>query len=179
MTEKFSLLYPEGKEPAFNTLNDDTCNDLSLEYICEHIAESEYEQNVIKRMMMKLESDPEVIRYRCDIFEDILKFPSLRNKIKELLEQLDYLRELEKSVKDNTAAPVWQLINRLHELAMELDVMNSLEGELKAASLITGIHEGQRSYKVFIAPPEGVSYAKDIAEKYGVTFDQLKKSIKK
>lgn len=83
MTEKFSLLYPEGKESAFNTLNDDTCNDLSL------------------------------------------------------------------------------------------------EGELKAASLITGIHEGQRSYKVFIAPPEGVSYAKDIAEKYGVTFDQLKKSIKK
>ena len=67
----------------------------------------------------------------------------------------------------------------MHELAMELDVMNSLEGELKAASLITGIHEGQRSYKVFIAPPEGVSYAKDIAEKYGVTFDQLKKSIKK
>ena len=55
--------------------------------------------------------------------------------------------------------------------------MNSLEGDLKVASLITGIHDGQRSYKVFLAPPEGVSYAKDIAEKYGVTFDQLKKSI--
>lgn len=116
MTEQFSLLYPEGKEPAFMTLSDETCNDLSLQYLCEHIAETEYEQNVIKRMMMKIESDPEVIRYRCDIFEDILKFPSLRNKIKELLEQLDYLKELEKSVKDNTAAPVWQLINRLQEL---------------------------------------------------------------
>ena len=65
----------------------------------------------------------------------------------------------------------------MHELAMELEVMNSLEGDLKVASLITGIHDGQRSYKVFLAPPEGVSYAKDIAEKYGVTFDQLKKSI--
>ena len=65
----------------------------------------------------------------------------------------------------------------MHELAMELDTMNSLEGDLRVASLITGIHEGQRSYKVFIAPPEGVSYARDIAEKYGVSFTQLRDSI--
>ena len=67
----------------------------------------------------------------------------------------------------------------MHELAMELDIMNSIEGDMNVASLITGIHDGERSYKVFLAPPEGVSYAKDIAEKYGVTFEQLKKSIKK
>ena len=62
---------------------------------------------------------------------------------------------------------------------MQLDVMNSHPGDMKVCSLITGIHEGQRSYKVFLAPPEGVSYARDIAEKYGVTFDQLKTSIDK
>ena len=67
----------------------------------------------------------------------------------------------------------------MHELAMDLDTMNSLEGDINVASLITGIHDGQRSYKVFLAPPEGVSYARDIAEKYGVTFDQLRSSIKK
>ena len=37
------------------------------------------------------------------------------------------------------------------------------------------VHE--HSFKVFIAPPQGVSYAKDIAEKYGVTFDKIKKQI--
>ena len=61
----------------------------------------------------------------------------------------------------------------MHELATDLDEMNTIKGDLAVASLITGIHEGQRSYKVYIAPPEGISYARDIAEKYGVTFAQL------
>ena len=61
----------------------------------------------------------------------------------------------------------------MHELATDLDEMNTIQGDLAVASLITGIHEGQRSYKVYIAPPEGISYARDIAEKYGVTFAQL------
>ena len=66
----------------------------------------------------------------------------------------------------------------MHELAMNLDDVNTVvEGDSKVASLITGIHEGTRSYKIFIAPPEGVSYAQDIARKYGVTFDQLTKQI--
>ena len=66
----------------------------------------------------------------------------------------------------------------MHELAMMLDeVNNNIKGEIKVASLITGIHEGKRSYKIFIAPPEGVSYAPDIAKKYGVTFDQLSDRI--
>lgn len=45
------------------------------------------------------------------------------------------------------------------------------------SSLVTGLQEGKRSYKVCLAPPDGVSYARDIAEKYGVTYEQLMKSI--
>lgn len=30
MLEKFSLLYPEGKEPSYNNLGDEVINDLSL-----------------------------------------------------------------------------------------------------------------------------------------------------
>ena len=67
----------------------------------------------------------------------------------------------------------------MHELAMNLEEVNTLiAGDSKVASLITGIHEGKRSYKIFIAPPEGVSYAQDIAKKYGVTFSQLSDKIK-
>ena len=33
--------------------------------------------------------------------------------------------------------------------------------------------DGKRSFKVALAQPEGSSYAKDIAEKYGVTYDML------
>lgn len=126
MDNNFSLLYPEGKEPSFQTLSSDTCNDLSLEYICDHVTDTEYEQNLIQRMMTKLESDPEVIRYRCDVFDDIMKFPKLRERIEELLTELNYLKELEKTVKDQTAAPIWQLINRLHELDVYVNCISGI-----------------------------------------------------
>ena len=68
----------------------------------------------------------------------------------------------------------------MHELARNLDeINNENEGDSKVASMITGIHEGKRSFKISLAPPQGVSYAKDIADKYGVTFDRIKKNIDK
>lgn len=67
----------------------------------------------------------------------------------------------------------------MHELARDLDKINASEGDSVVASIITGVHDGQRSFKVTLAPPQGVSYAKDIAEKYGVTFDKIKSKIDK
>ncbi len=40
-------------------------------------------------------------------------------------------------------------------------------------SLIVKADGGNRSFKIEIAPPEGMSYAGDIAEKYGVTYEML------
>ena len=66
----------------------------------------------------------------------------------------------------------------MHELAHDLDKLNSsTEGTSRVQSLITGVDKGVRSFKVSIAPPQGVSYARDIAVKYGVTFEQIKESI--
>ena len=148
MRENFSLLYPADKEPAFETLSDTTCNDLSLEFICDSISESEYEQNVIKRMMRKFVADTDVIKYRCDIFEDIINFPELRNRIKELLEELDYLKDLEKSVKDNTAAPIWQLINRLQELDVYVNCISGINEALTNNPIKS---EGLKELKEFVS----------------------------
>ena len=102
----FSLQYPEGKTENYQTLNDETCNDLSIDYICDRVTDSEYEQNIIFKMMTRLESDPEVIKYRRDIFDDILHFPALREKIKDLLEELNYLKELHKRSPDQQSDTV-------------------------------------------------------------------------
>lgn len=146
--DNFSLLYPQNKTSSPAVLTDEACNDLSLEYICEHVTESEYEQNIIMKMMKKLESDPEIIRYRCDIFEDILKFPTLRDKIKELLEQLNYLKELERSVKDNTAAPIWQLINRLQELDVYVNCISGINESLSENNIKS---EGLMQMKEYVS----------------------------
>ena len=62
----------------------------------------------------------------------------------------------------------------MHKLAEEIDVLNedSKDGG-RFASLVAETEDGKRSYRVRIAPPRGLSYARDIAEKYGVTYEQL------
>ena len=66
----------------------------------------------------------------------------------------------------------------MHDLARSCDEINdSVDGKSRAASLVTGVHDGERSFKVSLLPPQGVSYAKDIALKYGVSFKQMKETI--
>ncbi len=63
----------------------------------------------------------------------------------------------------------------MHKLAEEIEVLNREEtAEDMAASLVSQSREGNRSYRIVLAPPEGLSYARDIALKYGVTFEQLR-----
>ena len=61
-------------------------------------------------------------------------------------------------------------MHKLGEDVADLNIENSVS---KAASLIVKSEGGQRSFKVAVAPPEGKSYAMDIAEKYGVTYEML------
>lgn len=61
----------------------------------------------------------------------------------------------------------------MHKLGMELEALNSEEGVGRVASLTMLSEGGKRSYVVKVCPPEGTSYARDIAEKYGVTYDML------
>lgn len=64
----------------------------------------------------------------------------------------------------------------MHKLAYEIEEINSSaksKTNSKAASLVVEAKEGERTYKVKLSPPEGNSYANDIANKYGVTYQQL------
>ncbi len=61
----------------------------------------------------------------------------------------------------------------MHKLAAEADEINQTVGAAKVSSLIVKSENGQRSFKVEVGLPEGMSYARDIAEKYGVTFEML------
>lgn len=61
----------------------------------------------------------------------------------------------------------------MHKLAADVDEMNAGTVGAKASSLIVKSDGGKRSFKVEVASPEGMSYARDIAEKYGVTYEML------
>ena len=64
----------------------------------------------------------------------------------------------------------------LHELAASVPEINerSIEhGGVSIDTLVAGIEEGRRSFKIYRAKPDGRSYARDIAEKYGLSFEKL------
>ena len=70
----------------------------------------------------------------------------------------------------------------LHELAASLDEINlraKSSGGVLVDTLVAGIESGARSFKIHRAKPDGKSYAKDIADKYGLSFDELTKNIKR
>ena len=61
----------------------------------------------------------------------------------------------------------------MHKLGEAADELARESSGAGAASLVMKTDSGERSFKVALAQPEGSSYAKDIAEKYGVTYDML------
>ena len=70
----------------------------------------------------------------------------------------------------------------LHELAASVPEINerSLKlGGIRIDTLVAGIEEGQRSFKIHRMKPDGKSYARDIADKYGLSFENLMERSKK
>lgn len=61
----------------------------------------------------------------------------------------------------------------MHKLAFDLEELNRSYDSVRAVSLIVKADGGKRSFQIEIAPPEGMSYAGDIARKYGVTYEML------
>ncbi len=139
--EDFSLFKPQGIEACYQTLNKEAINDLSVDFICNALTQDPYELNVIKGLLINITDNEEVIKYRCDVFEDFLNFPALRDNLTALLLKLKDLREIERFQKDTEASSLWQLINRLRELDGYVDCITAIKETLeqidvKSAGLI-------------------------------------------
>jgi DNA mismatch repair protein MutS len=74
----------------------------------------------------------------------------------------------------------------LHELAADADEINAeTEGDSKVVSLVSMVmvekaadgETARRTYKIVPSAPMGRSYAREIALRYGISFDQLKSSL--
>ena len=65
----------------------------------------------------------------------------------------------------------------LHELAAEIDNINRRSkesGGVAIDTLVAGIvGEGKRSFRITRAKPDGKSYARDIAQSYGLTYEDI------
>jgi DNA mismatch repair ATPase MutS len=70
----------------------------------------------------------------------------------------------------------------LHELSAMIDDINkkcTADGGARIDTLVAGMDNGQRSFKIIRAKPDGKSYARDIANKYGISLEHILKKIQK
>lgn len=70
----------------------------------------------------------------------------------------------------------------LHDLAASVDSINDTcipKGGVRIDNLVADIEKGSRSFKILRKKPDGKSYARDVAEKYGLSFEKIMKKIKK
>ena len=69
----------------------------------------------------------------------------------------------------------------LHELAARLDEINSRSAEFGGVgvdSLVAEIEDGKRSFRIVRRRPDGKSYARDITDKYGISFDRIVEKVR-
>lgn len=74
----------------------------------------------------------------------------------------------------------------LHELAENCEEMNELtEGDSKIISVVSQVQisnedgEIKRTYKIVPSPPNSKSYAIELAARFGISYEQLKKTIQR
>ena len=144
---EFSLMWPSDCPREYKELSDDCCNDLSIELLCARLSKKEYDRNVIFKMLRQMPSSARVVKYRVEVFDDILRHPALRQNIAELLEQLEFLKSLHKHARDSEAASIWQIINRLNELDSYIDCVTGIKtilenGDIHSAGNIKSITLG-------------------------------------
>ena len=68
----------------------------------------------------------------------------------------------------------------LHELAAQIDAINARtapDGGAKIDTLVAGIEDGNRSFKIVRMKPDGKSYARDIADRYGLSYENIVKTV--
>lgn len=77
-------------------------------------------------------------------------------------------------LKDKGAAVIFN--THIHELAKEIPEMNKWDGKGKIISVIMEIKDNVNTFRVKRAEPDYCSYARNIALKYGVTYEQMKET---
>lgn len=121
-----SLLAPD-TESEFKTMSDTTVHDLGLDTITAQITSDAKEQQMIIRVLSRMTSDPEVATYRQDVFEDIYILPNMRERLLDLMNQIDYLKDYGTWRKNAEEKPgLWDLMHRLDELKTFITCVESL-----------------------------------------------------
>lgn len=110
----FSLLSKNESDKYFS-VNDNTANDLSLDFLTQNISKDKFEQKIIKDILLKIPVDCSTIKYRQDIYKDLKKAPEICMQLYEIFDEMKFYSS-EKIKPTDKKSSIWELVNRLKEL---------------------------------------------------------------
>jgi hypothetical protein len=112
-----SILFPNDDTISYHTMPDTAWHDLGLDALCEKLTNKGNERTMIASVMRTMTDDPQVAKFRIDIFDDLLHFPEFRERMMKLLDQVQFLNDYGSFKKDHDIkAGLWELLHRLSEL---------------------------------------------------------------
>ena len=143
-----SILFPFGSYERCSVLSEVTVHDLGLDTISEHLSEKPSEQRLMLGIMSRVSGDASLAQYRMDIFEDIYRNPDFRNRMLEILDKIDFLKDYGSFRRDNEESTgTWDLVHRLEEIRDYIKYVEALQECLKDASLKS---QGLKDLKAYI-----------------------------
>lgn len=131
-----SIVFPDGCYDGCRVLSESAIHDLGLDSVCRKLSDKVQEQNLILDVMSRICADPEVVRYRLDVFEDIYNNPAFRERMLEILDKIDFLRDYGSFRRDNEeTSGTWDLVHRLEEIRDYIGYVEALQDCLGKADL--------------------------------------------
>ena len=168
----YSLMFPQNAEQSFKTLTPESVNDLSIEFLLDALTKQRYERDHIRKIMTRVTDDPEVIRYRCDVFEDFLRFPKLRDAMEELVVKLADLRDVERFQKDQEGSALWSLVNRLREIDDYVTCITAMKNILDELDVRS---EGMLTLRKIISDISADSGFPELRQDIDETFEKVRR----
>ena len=126
--EPVSLLCGSG-DIAYGTMSEAAYHDVGLDAIVKNVTSDPREQQMMQRILSRMTKSEETAVYRQDVFDDILRLPDVRDKLLELMNQIDYLKDYGSWRKNSDDKPgLWDLMHRLEEIKSYIATVEALRG---------------------------------------------------
>ena len=142
---QFSLLTPKTTENYVH-LSETTANDLSLQFLLEHLSDSDTERQILKQILLKMPADCKTIRYRQEIYQDLRRYPELCETFREVFDAIQFSSMDDTHMKYSKAS-IWELMDRLRTLEQYCQAVFKIQELLKDKQFHS---EGMKKFSAFI-----------------------------
>ena len=133
-----SILFPFQDRVTYRALPPETWHDLGLDAVVEKVAAKPQEVPLLERVMTSMTDDPAVSRFRADVFEDLLRYPDVRNELMTLLDKVKMFYDY--GVVNRRAgdeASIWDLMHRLEEYHDYILTVEAIRACLSGKDLVS------------------------------------------